>query len=313
MTDGQATAKATSVASNNGNNKPVMDASCRSCVRLVREILQNPTSRPRQVLEAFAGGMQQQQHKQEEQHPSFSLKPIDEGVQVDLRVPDEPWSLLKRWNRIAPPPQEETSRSGGLTFPAPVLATSSSLSNTTTPIRYTTETIRIECRPCEETGPEQGARALIMGPNPLSIIACTNRLAVHDRAEMSEVLVHELVHAYDVRRLRLDFSDCESTAYSEVRAAREAECYTGSKWAPTLLQEFCVKQRAIAATNNVFPTWGRKCVRSVFADAYKDPRPFSQDDLRQYVLRSNDSIPEGNNHSSNHQRQYYQAVGGSDK
>jgi Peptidase M76 family len=41
---------------------------------------------------------------------------------------------------------------------------------------------------------------------------------------MTEILSHELSHVYDVRKLLLDLRDCENLAYSEVRAARIAEC-----------------------------------------------------------------------------------------
>ena len=157
--------------------------------------------------------------------------------------------------------------------------------------KYKTETITVECRPCQTTGPEQGARALIMGPTPLSIIACTNRLTPHDRAEMTQILTHELVHAYDVQRLQLNFGDCETAAYSEVRAAREAECYvdpTTTKKSrlpfasPALLTEMCVKQKAIGATQNLFPWKGRGCVGTVFRQAYDDPRPFSKEDVQRW-------------------------------
>jgi Peptidase M76 family len=294
-------------------------------------------------------------HHHQQQQPSFTLKPTDDGVQVEMRVPDEPWTLLRPWKKIDPLPSSSLSLSSSSkvlsmtdalstnTSMAPVMATSSSsalvgststttrTTNTTddddddstmangtrkAPIKYITETIKIECRPCETTGPEQGARALIMGPNPLSIVACTNRLAVHDREEMSQVLVHELVHAYDVKRLRLDFSDCESMAYSEVRAAREAECFSSSSSSSSsstssnmmlsgpfnLLREYCVKQQAIAATHNLFPApRGRNCVRAVFATAFNDPRPFSPDEVRQFVQRN--QIPT-NSTSSNNKNNY---------
>jgi hypothetical protein len=110
-----------------------------------------------------------------------------------------------------------------------------------------------------------------MGPTPLSIVACTNRLTPNHKDEMAEVLTHELLHAYDVKRLQLDFTDCESMAYSEVRAAREAEC---ANW--NMMKEYCVNQKAIAATHNLFPATGRNCVRQVFSAAYADKRPFDQ-------------------------------------
>ena len=84
-------------------------------------------------------------------------------------------------------------------------------------------TIELHCRKCASKGPEAGARAFLMGPEPLSIVLCHNRIN-SDVDEIEEILTHELIHLYDVQTLQLDLTDCETVAYSEVRAAREAEC-----------------------------------------------------------------------------------------
>lgn len=84
-------------------------------------------------------------------------------------------------------------------------------------------TITIECSPCgSDTRAEASARAYVRGPDPLGIVLCSNRLA--SQREIEEVLVHELVHIYDVHVRQMDLRDCKQLAYSEVRAAREAEC-----------------------------------------------------------------------------------------
>lgn len=267
--------------------KKKLDASCLKCARLVQEILGNPDSRPRQVLQSLVNGMTASSSSTSNiEQPSFRLKPVEDGVQVEMRIPDKPYELPQRWAKVAPSASNK-NHNPQPSLMAPVLATSSSAPSPRAQ-NYVTETIQIECRPCETVGPEKGARALIMGPTPLSIVACTNRLTPGDKDEMSQVLVHELLHAYDVKRLNLDFTDCESMAYSEVRAAREAECYSGqtSRLAPTFLKEYCVKQKAIAATHNLFPSRGRQCVRAVFEAAYKDPRPFSGEELQNYVQKT---------------------------
>ena len=41
-------------------------------------------------------------------------------------------------------------------------------------------------------------------------------------------MLHELIHLYDLRVKKLDFSNCRQLGYSEVRAAREAECQQGN-------------------------------------------------------------------------------------
>lgn len=131
------------------------------------------------------------------------------------------------------------------------------------------ESLKIECRPCSNTGPESGARAFVMGPSPLSIVLCSNRLSYHDSTEMEQVLVHELVHVYDVRVHQLDLRTCENLAYSEVRAARDAECKDA--W---LAGRYCVPQKAYLATSNLFPAEEAKaCLNRVFEEAMADTVP----------------------------------------
>jgi hypothetical protein len=175
-----------------------------------------------------------------------------------------------------------------------------------------TEWMSIRCQPCKMTGPEGGARAFVMGPTPLSIVVCTNRLqhlttnplsnnnSAAARNEMEEILTHELVHVYDVRQLQLDLRDCESLANSEVRAAREAECrnyvdlsvqrqprpawYTlGLTSTTTPTRRSCAKHTAQTATSNLFPNqlMAEECVQKVFERAYRDTRPFAPSSQRQ--------------------------------
>ena len=156
-------------------------------------------------------------------------------------------------------------------------------------------TIELKCRKCETTGPEAGARAFLMGPEPLSIILCHNR--IHSNIdEIQEILTHELIHLYDVQTLQLDLSDCETVAYSEVRAAREAECTdldailqsstSSTSTSKNFVQEltstleqhvykpYCVRSIALGATRNMFPSEGTRCLNKVWETAYHDHRPF---------------------------------------
>ena len=137
-------------------------------------------------------------------------------------------------------------------------------------------TISIECVPCgEATRAEAGARAFVKGPDPLSIVLCSNRLA--SQGEIDEVLVHELVHIYDVHSRRMDLRQCDQLAYSEIRAAREAEC-SGSRTSFTA--NLCARDKATVATRNIFPEEGRTCVCDVFDEAMKDRAPFSEAESR---------------------------------
>lgn len=62
--------------------------------------------------------------------------------------------------------------------------------------------MEISCTTCSDEGPEGAARAYVKGPNPLCIVLCANRLS--SKEEVEEVLVHELMHVYDVRVREMD-------------------------------------------------------------------------------------------------------------
>lgn len=128
----------------------------------------------------------------------------------------------------------------------------------------------IKCRKCGNDGPEGAARAYVAGPYPLSIILCSNRL--YRKEDMDEVLVHELMHVYDVHYRNWDLTNCHTLAKSEVRAAREAECADTTM---SFTKRYCAKERAKVATGNMFPDLGNKCVAAVFEEAMEDKAPFS--------------------------------------
>jgi hypothetical protein len=189
--------------------------------------------------------------------------------------------------------------------------------------------VELHCRKCLSKGPEAGARAFLMGPEPLSIVLCHNRIN-SDVDEIEEILTHELIHLYDVQTLQLDLTDCETVAYSEVRAAREAEC---SKYItnhrqrqnqqkqqnqdqnqqessngillPSIITEswskaqhsYCVKNIALGAIQNMFPQRGvgKQCLNKVWDKAYTDHRPFN--------TKSKSSRPTQKQHQRQRQRQ----------
>jgi hypothetical protein len=78
--------------------------------------------------------------------------------------------------------------------------------------------------------------------------------------------------AIDVHSREMDLRDCRQLAYSEVRAAREAEC---SSSYTSFTANMCAKDKATVATRNMFPEEGRRCVCDVFAEAMKDLAPFT--------------------------------------
>jgi hypothetical protein len=120
----------------------------------------------------------------------------------------------------------------------------------------------------------------VKGPNPLSIVLCSNRLSTKE--EITEVLVHELMHVYDVHYRNWDLTNCYTLAKSEVRAAREAECADATM---SFTKRYCAKEKARVATKNMFPDVGLQCVAAVFEEAMKDKEPFFE--KKESRMRSN--------------------------
>eukprot|EP00953_Heterococcus_sp_UTEX-ZZ885_P007248 4398-Heterococcus_DN1.PRE.2 len=146
------------------------------------------------------------------------------------------------------------------------------------------------CELCPSTGPGAGARAYFM-VDPATIVLCVNQMH-RGEAEVEEVLVHELVHAYDFCAAKRDLSRCQDLARSEVRAAREAECHynttattnhtaTASATTNSAPAEWwfahswrdCVRQKAIRSTSQMCPTTAAQCVDAVFTEAMADSVP----------------------------------------
>lgn len=127
----------------------------------------------------------------------------------------------------------------------------------------------VECRICPAEDVAM-ARSYLETP-PAAIVICTNGLA---RKDVEEVVVHELVHAYDFCVQGADLSACYALAASEVRAAREAECFYGPALSKTDWLE-CIRERATRSTENLKPDTGAKCVEIMFEKAMKDVAPLN--------------------------------------
>eukprot|EP01035_Chromulina_nebulosa_P036363 gene36363-48982_t len=88
--------------------------------------------------------------------------------------------------------------------------------------------VMIQCDECKSSGVESRARGFLVNGNPLKIIVCANKInfdsANSGKEVIKEIVLHELVHANDYRTNVCDFSTCEGLAYTEVKAARAAEC-----------------------------------------------------------------------------------------
>ncbi|TDH70093.1 hypothetical protein CCR75_009544 [Bremia lactucae] len=149
------------------------------------------------------------------------------------------------------------------------------------------------CIDCRADGPEGNARAFFSAPPP-TVVLCANRL--HSAQEVEESIVHELIHAYDytVRKMDITKSDilaCSifiSRYRSEIRSARESECYRKAKVLETMLPnvEFfqksarwlnarCVHEHAVRSTSSIFPIEARAEVDKMFERCYNDKSPFA--------------------------------------
>mmetsp|Transcript_6884 Transcript_6884/g.10460 ORF Transcript_6884/g.10460 Transcript_6884/m.10460 type:complete len:316 (-) Transcript_6884:56-1003(-) len=249
-------------------------SSCQKCINLLKKVLSENNSRPMTILEALGSSNETTETTN------------DEEASVQLMIPPSPQKIDQHWDNLPQNRQKTSSTPQSDYSIQQQLATSV---NTTSRSRLrrrreeSLEKLKIECRPCADIGPERGARAFVMGPTPLSIVLCSNRLSLDSTDEMEQVLVHELLHVFDVRVNRLDLQQCENLAYSEVRAAREAECHhtfntatTTAAWSLLLpgRQYYCIPHKAHRAVANLFPSHEAKaCLNTVFAAAMKDMEP----------------------------------------
>ncbi|CAK4079033.1 unnamed protein product [Aphanomyces euteiches] len=140
------------------------------------------------------------------------------------------------------------------------------------------------CLDCKAEGVEGKARAFFASPP--AIVLCANRLHTND--DVKEVVVHELIHAYDYTVRNMDLTIPRILACSEVRSARESECFNtaeamcnnpqfsmlnrGCEW----YIKRCVKKNAVKATSSLFPDEADKLVHDVFDKCYADKAPFEQ-------------------------------------
>jgi hypothetical protein len=110
------------------------------------------------------------------------------------------------------------------------------------------------------------SRAYIINSDPMQVILCSDSLPTPKAVD--EALRHELTHVHDSLSKKCNFNDCEGLAYSEIRAARNGECFQYA-WFPWW-QERCVKEHASRSTSNLFPGKGDDCVARMMKKAFED-------------------------------------------
>jgi len=299
------------VASSSSRTKEREQRQCSECINLLQQVLDRGDSKPAQLLRSMSAVSSSSSPEK------IAWRKSPNGIQVEIPAataqdskgptgiieadPDSSRSsstnsLIRRLTSSRSWAKGQTDGDIGNTGATPQLAATSTRaesnsvgsnnsSSSSSGNDNKTEWMSLQCRPCQDHGAESNARAFVMGPTPLSVVVCSNRLQQQTQQEMAEIITHELVHIFDVRRLHLNLLDCHKLAYSEVRAAREAECATASSsftdsWfaAPfgkTL--QHCARQKATVATRNLFPEAAKQCIDTVFDEAFRDTRPFAQE------------------------------------
>ncbi|KAJ1434525.1 peptidase M76 [Ochromonadaceae sp. CCMP2298] len=139
------------------------------------------------------------------------------------------------------------------------------------------------CRPCDAEisgGFNVGSSQTKESGYQPQIIVCENNIL--EKETFEHTIVHELVHAYDVCRAKLDFADCAQHACTEIRASSmSGECsilhevFRGKLKRLAGGQKDCVQRRAIKSLqmNPNCQAIADKAVSDAFTECYADQCP----------------------------------------
>ncbi|XP_054750728.2 mitochondrial inner membrane protease ATP23 homolog [Lytechinus pictus] len=137
----------------------------------------------------------------------------------------------------------------------------------------------IVCEPCASDSPVNGGFDPVNG----QIVLCENKSP--SQRILSTLLTHELIHAYDHCRAKVDWTDIRHVACSEIRASSlSGDCSFLSDSLYSWNFRFknhhqtCVKRRAIGsilAVRDVSREVAEKAVDDVWETCFKDYAPFT--------------------------------------
>jgi len=149
----------------------------------------------------------------------------------------------------------------------------------------------VQCRRCVtrvEKGPDGEERRIRQGGGfspDHGILVCANEM--RSQGHMEDTLAHEMVHAWDHLRFKVDWADLRHAACTEIRASTlSGECrwtrefFTRNNW--TLTQQFqnCVRNRAVRSVMNrpscKDDVQAVKVVNEVWDSCFADTRPFDE-------------------------------------
>lgn len=135
----------------------------------------------------------------------------------------------------------------------------------------------MQCHPCDET------RAGGFNPD-YGILLCQNRFM--NKKHMEDTLAHELIHAFDHCRFKVDWQNLRHHACTEIRAANlSGDCrwsreITRGHYAISGQHQTCVKRRAVlsvrAHPNCKSEEQAERAVNEVWDSCFKDTRPFDE-------------------------------------
>jgi inner membrane protease ATP23 len=148
----------------------------------------------------------------------------------------------------------------------------------------------VQCRRCPARLDENGQVSRQSGgfsPGH-GILICANE--VRDRKHLEDTLAHEMVHAYDHLRFKVDWmgdKDLKHAACTEIRASMlSGECrwsresFTRGNWSLTQQFQNCVRRRAtqsvMARPRCKDEEQAAKVVNQVWDSCFSDTRPFDE-------------------------------------
>lgn len=151
--------------------------------------------------------------------------------------------------------------------------------------RITPQNVRCKrCPPVEQgTGKSAGSGGF---DADYGILVCANH--IRNRGHLEDTLAHEMVHAYDHLRFKLDPYDLRHAACMEIRASTlSGECrwtrefFTRGQWGLTQQLQECVRRRAILSVANRPACGGdmgraESVVDQVWGSCFGDTRPFDE-------------------------------------
>jgi len=117
------------------------------------------------------------------------------------------------------------------------------------------------------------------------ILVCANQL--RNRGHLEDTMAHEMVHAYDHLRFKMDPFDLRHAACMEIRASTlSGECrwgrefFTRGQWSITQQLQECVRRRATLSVMNrpgcKDDVQAARVVNEVWDSCFHDTRPFDE-------------------------------------